>query len=142
MQANQAWGTDRFTRTPSHGRACNRGFLAAMSACRVMGRRLLQEEQLGAAIWWGVKSRDAAFTSHLAHKVRRRGAHVRDCAGCTGRASAVSLFYTVGAVSNMRFGSAAALEGANAIRERLGRPNQDFTSRLHSSLTLAILYVI
>lgn len=40
-----------------------------VSVCRVMGRQALSQERLGAAIWWGVRSKDAAFTSHLAHQV-------------------------------------------------------------------------
>lgn len=40
-----------------------------VSICRVMGRRALSLGRLGAAIWWGVRSRDAAFTSHLAHQI-------------------------------------------------------------------------
>lgn len=43
--------------------------LTVVSICRVMGRRALSLGRLGAAIWWGVRSRDAAFTSHLAHQV-------------------------------------------------------------------------
>lgn len=34
-----------------------------------MGRQALSQGRLGAAIWWGVRSKDAAFTSHLAHQV-------------------------------------------------------------------------
>ncbi|KAL7635882.1 UNVERIFIED_CONTAM: hypothetical protein RMT77_013699 [Armadillidium vulgare] len=41
----------------------------AMSICRVMGRKMLREGHLGAAIWWGIRSQDVAFTSHLAHKI-------------------------------------------------------------------------
>ena len=41
-----------------------------VSVCRVMGRQALSQGRLGAAIWWGVRSKDAAFTSHLAHQVR------------------------------------------------------------------------
>ncbi|XP_064080429.1 nuclear pore complex protein Nup85-like isoform X2 [Macrobrachium nipponense] len=40
-----------------------------VSICRVMGRRALSQDRLGAAIWWGVRSRDSAFTSHLAHQI-------------------------------------------------------------------------
>lgn len=40
-----------------------------VSVCRVMGRQALSQGRLGAAIWWGVRSKDAAFTSHLAHQV-------------------------------------------------------------------------
>lgn len=40
-----------------------------VSICRVMGRKALSQSRLGAAIWWGVHSRDAAFTSHLAHQI-------------------------------------------------------------------------
>lgn len=43
--------------------------LAVVSVCRVMGRQALSQGRLGAAIWWGVRSKDAAFTSHLAHQV-------------------------------------------------------------------------
>ncbi|KAK4307301.1 hypothetical protein Pmani_020927 [Petrolisthes manimaculis] len=43
-----------------------------MSVCRVMGRRALDLDRLGSAIWWGVRSRDAAFTSHIAHKILQR----------------------------------------------------------------------
>ncbi|KAG0720279.1 Nuclear pore complex protein Nup85 [Chionoecetes opilio] len=40
-----------------------------VSVCRVMGRQALSQGRLGAAIWWGVRSKDAAFTSHLAHQI-------------------------------------------------------------------------
>ena len=42
---------------------------SVVSVCRVMGRRALSQDRLGAAIWWGVRSRDSAFTSYLAHQV-------------------------------------------------------------------------
>ncbi|XP_042223537.1 nuclear pore complex protein Nup85-like isoform X2 [Homarus americanus] len=40
-----------------------------VGVCRIMGRRALSQGRLGSAIWWGVRSRDAAFTSHLAHQI-------------------------------------------------------------------------
>ncbi|XP_063880842.1 nuclear pore complex protein Nup85-like isoform X1 [Scylla paramamosain] len=40
-----------------------------VSVCRVMGRRALSQGRLGAAIWWGMRSKDAAFTSHVAHQI-------------------------------------------------------------------------
>lgn len=50
--------------------ATDRNFESVVvSVCRVMGRRALSQDRLGAAIWWGVRSRETAFTSHLAHKI-------------------------------------------------------------------------
>ncbi|XP_069188460.1 nuclear pore complex protein Nup85 isoform X4 [Procambarus clarkii] len=43
-----------------------------VGVCRVMGRRALSQGRLGSAIWWGVRSRDAAFTSYLAHQILQR----------------------------------------------------------------------
>nr|XP_053639909.1 nuclear pore complex protein Nup85-like isoform X1 [Cherax quadricarinatus] len=43
-----------------------------VGVCRVMGRRALSQGRLGSAIWWGVRSRDAAFTSHLAHQILQK----------------------------------------------------------------------
>ncbi|XP_071540417.1 nuclear pore complex protein Nup85 isoform X2 [Panulirus ornatus] len=50
--------------------ASDRNFdIVVVGVCRVMGRRALSQGRLGSAIWWGVRSRDAAFTSHLAHQI-------------------------------------------------------------------------
>ncbi|XP_076043052.1 nuclear pore complex protein Nup75 [Oratosquilla oratoria] len=40
-----------------------------VSVCRVMGRQALRQQRLGAAVWWGVRSKDSGFTSHLAHQI-------------------------------------------------------------------------
>ncbi|KAK7073302.1 Nucleoporin nup85 [Halocaridina rubra] len=50
--------------------ASDRNFDAVVdSVCKVMGRRALSQNRLGAAIWWGVRSRDSSFTSHVAHQI-------------------------------------------------------------------------
>lgn len=43
-----------------------------VGVCRVMGRSSSREGRLAAAIWWGVRAKDAAFTSHIAHQVLQR----------------------------------------------------------------------